>query len=131
MESVYKFLKENPTFFLATLEGNEPRVRPLGFSMIHDGRLCFCTNRKKDMFRQMQANPQVEICGMSNDGRWMRVKGSVVFDTTREAKEAALNHTPFLRNMYSEDDGIFEIFGLEHGVATFCGVGEEPQTIAF
>ncbi|MDR2133838.1 MAG: pyridoxamine 5'-phosphate oxidase family protein [Treponema sp.] len=120
MEEVLKFLQENKVFYLATLDGNQPRVRPMGFVMIYEGRLCFCTNNKKEMFKQMKACPRIEICACAPDGRYLRVSGSTAFNPARAAKEKALEINPHLKTMYSADDGIFEIFHFEEATAVFA-----------
>jgi uncharacterized pyridoxamine 5'-phosphate oxidase family protein len=120
MEEILKFLQETKVFFLATVDGNQPRVRPMGFVMIYEGRLCFCTNNKKDMFKQMKAGPKIEICACAPDGRYLRVKGSIAFNPARAAKEKALEINPHLKTMYSVDDSIFEIFYFEKATAVFA-----------
>lgn len=131
MNRILNFLKENPTFFLATLEDDQPRVRPMGFAMIYDDKLCFCTNNKKEVFKQMQANPNIEISTASPAGEWLRLSGKVTFNQTVDAKIAALEAAPFLSSMYSLEDGIFEIFELESGVATFYSMKSEPEVVRF
>ena len=101
MDEVLRFLKDNSTFYLATTEGSTPKVRPFGFVMEYDGRLCFCTNNQKDVYRQLTANPEFEICVASNTGEWLRLKGRAVFITNRESKKAALDVMPSLRRMYA------------------------------
>lgn len=119
MEEVLKFLQDCGVFYLATVDSDQPKVRPMGFVMIYEGKLSFCTNNKKDMFKQMKANPNIEI-GASKDGKWLRVHGKIAFNANKAAKEKALEVMPALKNMYSVDDGIFEIFHFEKGVAVFC-----------
>jgi uncharacterized pyridoxamine 5'-phosphate oxidase family protein len=119
MEEVLKFLQEAKTFYLASVEKDQPRVRPIGFVMLYEGKLSFCTNNKKDMFKQMKANPKIEICASTPDGKWLRICGSVGFNSSRNAKEKALEIMPMLKNMYSVDDGIFEIFHFENALAVF------------
>jgi uncharacterized pyridoxamine 5'-phosphate oxidase family protein len=119
MEEIIKFLQDCKVFFLATAEGDQPRVRPMGFVMNYNGKLSFGTNNKKDMFKQMKANPKIEICASSQDGKWLRICGSVAFNPDRAAKEKALEIVPILKNMYSADDGIFEIFHFEKAIAVF------------
>ena len=118
MEEVLKFLQDCGTFYLATVDMDQARVRPMGFVMNYEGKLSFGTNNKKDMFKQMKANPKIEICASTN-GKWLRVYGKVGFNHDKAAKEKALEIAPFLKNMYSLDDGIFEIFHLEEGIAIF------------
>jgi uncharacterized pyridoxamine 5'-phosphate oxidase family protein len=129
MDEVLRFLKDNSTFYLATTEGSTPKVRPFGFVMEYDGRLCFCTNNQKDVYRQLTANPEFEICVASNTGEWLRLKGRAVFITNRESKKAALDVMPSLRRMYSEDDSIFEIFCASEAEATFHCFDKPPRTV--
>jgi len=119
MEEVLKFLQNAKTFYLASVEKDQPRVRPMGFVMIYDGKLCFSTNNKKEMFKQMKANPKIEICASTPDGKWLRISGSVAFNSGRAVKEKALEIMPVLKNMYSADDSIFEIFHFENANAVF------------
>jgi uncharacterized pyridoxamine 5'-phosphate oxidase family protein len=119
MEEVLKFLQDAKTFFLATVEKDQPRVRPMGFVMVYEGKLSFCTNNKKEMFKQMKANPRIEICASTPDGKWLRICGNAVFNSNKAAKEKALEIMPVLKNMYSPDDGIFEIFHFENALAFF------------
>jgi uncharacterized pyridoxamine 5'-phosphate oxidase family protein len=118
MEEILKFLQDCGTFYLATVETDQPRVRPMGFVMNYEGKLSFTTNNKKDMFRQMKNNPKIEICAAAN-GKWLRIYGGVSFNPSKAAKEKALEIAPVLRGMYSADDGLFEIFHFDEAVAVF------------
>lgn len=131
MQEVLKFLTENPTFYIATVEGNKPRVRPFGFVMEYEGKLWFCTNNQKNVYKQLKTNPYFEICTASPDGRWIRLRGKAVFNSTPAAKAKALKVMPSLKKMYSVDDGIFEVFYVEDGEATFCSLTGESKTIKF
>ena len=91
----------------------------MGFVMIYEGKLSFSTNNKKDMYKQMKANPKIEICASTPDGKWLRICGNAGFNPNRAAKEKALDTMPVLKNMYSADDGIFEIFHFENAQAVF------------
>jgi uncharacterized pyridoxamine 5'-phosphate oxidase family protein len=122
MKEVIQFLNDCKVYYLATLEGDQPRVRPLGFVMEYNGKLSFCTNNKKAMFKQMKLNPKVEISAASADGRTLRITGTVDFNPAREAKEKALEIMPMLKNMYSVDDGIFEIFYIKKGSAVITSM---------
>ncbi|MDR1175883.1 MAG: pyridoxamine 5'-phosphate oxidase family protein [Treponema sp.] len=117
MKEVIRFLNDCKVYYLATLDGDQPRVRPLGFVMEYDGKLSFCTNNKKDMFKQMKLNPRVEISTASSDGKTLRITGTVGFNPSRAAREKALEIMPLLGNMYSVDDGMFEIFYIDQGSA--------------
>jgi uncharacterized pyridoxamine 5'-phosphate oxidase family protein len=119
MKEIIKFLQDSKVFYLATADGDQPRLRPMGFVMEYAGKLSFGTNNKKDMFKQMKANPKIEICACSADGKTLRVSGPVGFNSEREAKVQALEINPHLKNMYSADDGIFEIFHFEKALAVF------------
>lgn len=121
MKEVFEFLKSR-AFFIATADGDAPRVRPFGFIMVYEGRLCFCTNNTKPIYRQLKANPKFEICTMDDERNWIRVRGKAEFITSKESKLAALEASPNLRRMYREDDGIFEIFALTDGEAEFCSM---------
>ncbi len=128
MNEVLQFLKECGVFFISTVEGDQPRVRPFGLAMEYDGKICYGTNNNKPIYAQLMANPKTEISCSSKDGMWLRLSGKAVFCTTREAKVKALEMMPMLRNMYSEDDNIFEIFYLDGAVATICSFNGENKT---
>lgn len=130
MDEVLKFLRDSKVFYVATVDGNLPRVRPFGLVMIYDGKLCFCTNNQKDVYKQMQANPNIEISATSPDGmEWIRLRGKAVFNTTRESKKAALEVSPSLRDIYSEDDDIFETFYIDQAEATFADMKGNSRTV--
>ncbi|MEG6566293.1 pyridoxamine 5'-phosphate oxidase family protein [Thermoanaerobacterium saccharolyticum] len=129
MEEVLQFLKDNPTFYIATVNGDTPKVRPFGFVMEYNGKICFCTNNQKDVYKQLKANPKFEISITSKTGEWLRLKGKAVFITSRESKKAALDTMPSLRNLYSEDDSIFEIFYADEAEATFYGMSGPVKTV--
>ena len=109
MERVAKFLKEAETYYLATVEGDQPRVRPFGTAHIFEGKLYIQTGKVKDVSKQIHANPKVEICAFKN-GEWLRVAGELVEDDRREARQSMLDAYPSLQNMYSADDGNTEVF---------------------
>ncbi len=129
MDEVLKFLTDNPTFYLATVDGSVPKVRPFGFIMEFEGNLCFCTGNQKNVYKQMQANPNIEICTATKSGEWLRLKGKAVFNTSKQSKQAALDAAPYLRNMYTVDDSIFEIFYIENAEATFSDLTGASKTI--
>ncbi|MDR2445403.1 MAG: pyridoxamine 5'-phosphate oxidase family protein [Spirochaetaceae bacterium] len=118
MKEILDFIAGCKLFFLATAEGDQPRVRPIGVAFDYKGKLSFCTNNKKKMFAQMKANRKVEICAADGD-KWVRISGTVGFNPERAAKEKALEAAPMLKTMYKADDGIFEIFYFENAVAVF------------
>ena len=130
MEEVYNFLKQCGTFYIATEDGNKPKVRPFGVVNIFEGKLYIQTGKIKNVSKQMQTNPNVEICGYL-DGKWVRIEAKVVRDDRREAKASMLDANPILRGMYSEDDDNTEVLYLENAKATFCSFTEEPRIVEF
>jgi len=130
MQSVYDFLKECGTYYLATIDGDQPRVRPFGTVAIYDGKLYIQTGKSKDVSKQIQANPKVEVCCFK-DGKWLRVAGKLVRDDRREAKKCMLDAYPHLRGMYSEDDDNTEVLYFEDAVATFTSFGAAPEVVKF
>ena len=130
MEEVYEFLKRCGTFYIATEEGNQPRVRPFGAVNIFEGKLYIQTGKCKNVSKQMQINPNVEICGFV-DGRWIRLEGRVVRDDRREAKVSMLDANPVLKNMYSAADDNTEVLYFEKAKATFCSFTEESRVVEF
>jgi len=119
MEKVLNFLKDAGVFYLATDDGGQARVRPMGFVMIYEGKLAFCTNNTKPMWKQMKANQKIEVCAVSKDMKTLRVTGTVGFITSPASQKKALETEPMLGGMYSAGDGIFEIFNLKEGTAVF------------
>lgn len=129
MEEVLEFLQEAGTWYLATVEDDQPRVRPFGAQMIYNGKLYMTTNNQKNVYKQMKANPKFEISCMNKQGQWIRITGRAVEDASREAKAAMLEANPGLGGMYSLDDGIFTVFALEEAVAVIYSFTSEPETI--
>ena len=129
MDEVLKFLKEYGPFYIATVDGDRPKVRPFGFVMKYDGKLWFCTNNRKNVYKQLKENPYFELSATSPDNKWIRLSGKAVFATTPEIKAKALEESPRLSKMYSVDDTIFELFYIEEGEATFSSMTGEARTI--
>jgi uncharacterized pyridoxamine 5'-phosphate oxidase family protein len=130
MEEVLKFLQEAKVFYLATVEGSQPRVRPMGFSMVYNNRLYFATNNTKEMYKQMKADSKIEICAFGPGGKWLRAWGKVVFDNEAATQEKALEVAPNLKNMYAVGDGKFALFYFESGSkATIEGMQGDKQEI--
>lgn len=129
MTEVLKFLTDNSPFYLATVDGNVPRVRPFGFAMELEGRLYFCTNNQKKVYKQLTANPHFEVSATAKTGEWLRLQGKAVFNTSTQTKQAALDVMPALSRMYSVDDTIFEVFYIADGEATFCDMKGASSTI--
>ena len=130
MQEVYEFLKNAETYYLATMEGDQPRVRPFGTVDIFDGKLYIQTGKVKDVAKQIAANPKVEICAFK-DGKWLRLSGELVEDDRREAKKQMLDNYPMLRRMYSEDDGNTLVLYFRNATAVFSSFTEAPKTIRF
>ena len=130
MEKALEFLKSCGTFYLATVEGDQPRVRPFGAVNGFEGKLYLQTGKVKNVSKQMQANPKIEISGMAG-GKWIRLQAEAVRDERREAKTAMLDANPSLRSMYNEDDGNTEVVYLKNATATVCSFTEAPETWTF
>lgn len=132
MDEVLAFLKENPTYYLATVdaEGN-PQLRPFGTITKYDGKLIIQTGNVKDCFKQMAAHPRIAICTMSADHVWLRLSADAVVLDSMEARQAALDDHPSLKNIYAADDGNCEVLALENATATFCSFTAEPRTVTF
>ena len=130
MERVCKFLKDAGTYYLATVEGNQPRVRPFGTAHIFEGRLYIQTGKIKPVSKQLLTNPKAEICAFHN-GAWVRVAGELVEDDRVEARKSMLNAYPNLRKMYDENDGNTQVFYLKNATATFCSFTAAPETVEF
>ena len=130
MQEVYDFLKACGTYYLATADGDQPRVRPFGTIDIFDGKLTIQTGRKKDVAQQMMQNPKIEICGF-HKGTWVRVSAVVKEDARIEAQEHMLDAYPSLRKMYQPGDGNTMIFALENGEAVFSSFTAPARTIRF
>jgi uncharacterized pyridoxamine 5'-phosphate oxidase family protein len=130
MEKVLQFLKEAETYYLATVEGDQPRVRPFGTINLYDGKLYIQTGKVKNVSKQIHANPKAEICAFK-DGKWLRVACELVEDDRKEARASMLDAYPHLRGMYSEDDGNTEVFYLKNATATFSSFSAAPETVEF
>ena len=130
MNEIYEFLKQAGTYYLATVEGDQPRVRPFGTVDLFERRLYIQTGKVKPVSKQIHANPKVEICAFM-DGKWIRVAGELAADERIEAKKHMLDAYPMLRGMYDEHDDNTEVLYFTHGVATICSFGAPPKTITF
>ena len=130
MESVCKFLKEAGVYYLATMEGDQPRVRPFGTAHIFEGKLYIQTGKVKPCSRQILENPKVELCAF-HQGAWIRLAGTLVEDDRVEAKKSMLDAYPNLRGMYDENDGNTQVLYFKNAAATFCSFGAEPKTVEF
>ncbi len=130
MKEVYDFLKECKTYYLATVENDQPRVRPLGTLLIYENKLYIQTGKIKNVSKQLMANPKAEICAC-NGTEWIRVAGKLLPDERREAKKAMLDAFPNLRRMYSEDDDNTIVYYFADAKATFSSFTAAPRTIRF
>ncbi|WP_044973159.1 pyridoxamine 5'-phosphate oxidase family protein [Ruminococcus sp. HUN007] len=130
MERVLKFLKEAGTYYLATTEGDQPRVRPFGTAVAFEGKLYIQTGKSKNVSKQLHINPKFEICAFKG-GEWIRIAGTLVEDDRREARQAVLDDYPELQSMYSADDGNTEAFYIKDAVAVISSFTKAPETIKF
>lgn len=130
MEKVLQFLKEAGTYYLATVEGDQPRVRPFGTINVFEGKLYIQTGKKKDVAKQLAANPKAEVCAFK-DGVWLRVAGKLVADDRVEARKSMLDAYPHLRRMYDENDGNTLVLYFEDATATFSSFTAAPEIIRF
>ena len=131
MKEVYDFLKEAETYYLATVEGNQPRVRPFGTVDIFEDKLYIQTGKSKEVGKQILANPKIEISAMDKQGRWIRVAAEAVEDSRVEAKKHMLDAYPQLRGMYSENDPNTLVLYLKNAVATIEAFGAEKKVVKF
>ncbi|SEF97540.1 Uncharacterized protein, pyridoxamine 5'-phosphate oxidase (PNPOx-like) family [Lachnospira multipara] len=130
IERVCQFLTEAKTYYLATVEGNQPRVRPFGTALLCNDKLYIQTGKVKDVSKQIAANPKVELTAFKG-GEWIRVCGELVNDDSKEVKEAMLEAMPSLKKMYSADDDNMQMLYFKNAKATFCSFTKEPETIEF
>ena len=130
LDKVYQFLDEARTYYLATVEGDQPRCRPFGTALLYDGKLYIQTGKVKAVFKQIAANPKVEICAFNN-GKWLRVAGKLVNDDSRDVKVAMLEKMPMLKKMYSADDDNTQVLYFKNATATFYSFTDKPEVITF
>lgn len=130
MQKVLDFLKKAETYYLATVEGDQPRVRPFGTIHEFEGKLYIQTGKVKDVSKQLHANPKAEICAFMN-GQWLRIACELVEDDRREARVSMLDAYPSLQNMYAPDDGNTEVFYMKNATATFSSFTSAPETVKF
>ena len=130
MKRVLEFLKNADVYYLATVEGNQPRVRPFGTIHEFEGRLYIQTGKIKPTSKQLRDNPLAEICAFK-DGAWIRVSGELVDDDRVEAKKSMLDAYPNLRHMYDENDGNTQVLYFKNATATFYAFGKEPEIVNF
>ncbi len=130
MSAVLDYLKDCGVFYLATIDGTQPRVRPFGAVCEFEGKLYFITAKTKNVYKQLLANPKAEFSAMKGKDSWIRLSGEVKMDDRREARTAMLEAVPMLKNMYNADDGVMTVFYLENMKATVYSFTEEPKELA-
>ncbi len=130
MKEVCEFLKECGVYYLATVDGDKPRVRPFGTAEIFEDHLYIQTGKSKDVSKQIQKNNNVELCAFK-DGKWLRVSGKLVREDRLEAKKDMLDKNPSLKAMYSAEDENTEVLYFESAEAKFCSFTEPPRTVTF
>ena len=130
MKEVQEFLKECGVYYLSTIDGDKPRVRPFGTAEIFENKLYIQTGIAKDVFKQIEKNNNVEICAFK-DGRWLRVAGKLISDDRVEAQKDMLDKNPDLRSMYDENDDNAIVLYFESATETFYSFTEAPRVIDF
>ena len=130
MKEVQEFLKEAGVYYLATIDGDKPRVRPFGTAEIFEDHLYIQTGKKKDVYKQIEMNPNVELSAFK-EGKWIRVSGKLIADDRIEAKKDMLDKNPTLRGMYDENDDNTIVLYFENGVASISSFTEPPRVIEF
>ncbi len=130
IEKVYNFLNEAGVYYLATEDGDQPRVRPFGTVLLSNGRLYIQTGKIKDVSKQIKADPKVEVCTFK-DGTWLRVAGELENDDDHEVKVAMLEKMPELKAMYSADDDNMQMLYFKNAKATFSSFTAAPETVEF
>ena len=130
MKEVYEFLKDAKTYYLATVDGNIPRVRPFGTIDLFEDKLYIQTGKLKDVYKQIEKNNNVEICAFNN-GKWIRINGKLKVDDRIEAKRHMLDNYPELRGMYSELDDNTVVLYFESFKAVISSFTEAPKVIEY
>ena len=130
MQEVFEFLKSAGTYYLATVDGDQPRVRPFGTIDIYDGRLYIQTGKCKAVADQLKANPKIELSAM-HEGRWIRLAAETVLDDNIEAQVHMLDNYPTLKGMYTPGDGNTEVYFLQNVTAAICSFTAEPEVYEF
>ena len=130
VERVCDFLDTVKTYYLATVDGDQPRVRPFGTSLVYDGKLYIQTGKVKDVSRQLASNPKAEICAFNGE-KWLRVSGELINDDTRDVKVAMLEKNPGLKSMYSPDDDNTQVLYFKNATAVFSSFTSAPETFTF
>ena len=127
LKKVLEFLDFAQTYYLATMDNDQPRVRPFGTALVYNDKLYIQTGKIKQVSKQLAKNPKAEICAFK-DGKWVRISGELVEDDTREVKTMMLEKMPVLRGMYNEDDGNMQMLYFKKATVTFSSFTEAPET---
>ncbi len=130
IEDVCRFLNDAGAYYLATVENDQPRVRPFGTAHIFEGKLYIQTGKKKPVSRQLAANPKAEVCAFLN-GTWVRITGKLIEDDRREARVSMLDAYPNLKAMYDPDDGNTQVLYFADAEAVFSSFTAAPETVKF
>ncbi|MBO6303255.1 MAG: pyridoxamine 5'-phosphate oxidase family protein [Ruminiclostridium sp.] len=130
VERVCEFLDKVGTYYLATAENDQPRVRPFGTSLVYNGRLYIETGKSKSVSKQIAADPKVEICAFDGT-KWLRISGELINDDDRAVKVAMLEKMPSLKAMYDPDDGNMQMLYFKNASAVFSSFTEAPETLTF
>lgn len=129
MNQVVNFISEAGIFYIATVDGNEPKVRPFGLVIEHESKIYFCTSNQKNVYKQLKVNPNFEISTTAKDRRWIRLKGKAVFDNNMTVKAKAFEIMPHLKDIYNSlDNPIFEVFYVSEGEAAIYSFNGEIKT---
>lgn len=130
MEKVCEFLQKAKVFYVATVEEDQPRVRPFGIAHIIDGKLCVMTGKRKPVSKQIMKNPKVEVCACIG-ADWVRIAGKLMEDDSMETRQAMLDAYPFMKKTYAADDGNMQVLYFEDATATFDSFSGEYEVITF
>ena len=130
MNRIVSFLDDVQTYYLATTEGDQPRVRPFGTILLYGGKLYIQTGKSKSISRQLAANPKAEICAFK-DGVWLRISGELINDDSYDVKTAMLEKYPALRSMYSADDDNTQVLFFHNATAVFSSFTSAPESFTF
>jgi uncharacterized pyridoxamine 5'-phosphate oxidase family protein len=128
VNKIVQFLLESKVFYVATVENDQPRVRPFSALAYWDGKIYICTNNEKAVYKQMTENPKIEISAMAGD-KWIRFWGKVAVDPRLEARAAMIEANPMLKNMYKADDGKFEVLYFTEAKALVYSFNSAPEEL--
>lgn len=130
IQKVYEFIIQCGTYYIATIDGDKPRVRPFGTVVIFEGKLYIQTSKLKNVSKQIQENPNVELCAFNGD-KWIRVSGKLVRDDRIEAKRYMLDKHPSLKSVYSAEDDKTEVLYFENATAVISSFSAEDEIVSF